>query len=440
MASQDQRERVMQWATLALSLFGLGVSAYLTIAHYSTRVTLVCPASGGINCQQVTTSAESMLFGVFPVAVLGLAFFVFMAGITSPWAWRSQLQAVRLARLGAVIVGMGFVVYLIYAELFSIGAICLWCTGVHIATFLLFGLVVSDASFTWNRTVGRGRRAAAARQRESRRRALLAGGSVLTVIAVILALIVAKTAGGTSPSVGPAGSAATRAHVIRTVTSIPASEFNVVGAGPAGTVTPLQPATQKAPLLTSGGKPEMLYMGAEWCPYCAAERWAMAAALSRFGGFTGLRLIRSAGNDIYSNTATLSFYRSAYTSKYLVFTAVEAQTVDKTPLQIPTAAQLAVMKAYNSSGAFPFVDVGNMYIGVGSQFLPSLLGTTQNMEPSHFGLTWAQIAAALKNPSDPIAQAILGSANHITAAICAMTHGQPGSVCTSPAVTSIKQI
>ncbi len=36
--------------------------------------------------------------------------------------------------------------------------------------------------------------------------------------------------------------------------------------------------TMGQPALTSGGKPQIVYMGAEYCPYCAAERWAMVVA------------------------------------------------------------------------------------------------------------------------------------------------------------------
>jgi uncharacterized membrane protein len=136
----------LQLTTWVLSIGGLGVSTYLTIAHYDTSVTLVCSDKGLVNCAAVTSSAESMVFGVFPVAVLGLAFYVFMAAATSPWAWRLKYPVVAWARLGSVVVGIGFVLYLIYTELFTLNAICLWCTSVHAITFLLFVLIVIAAS------------------------------------------------------------------------------------------------------------------------------------------------------------------------------------------------------------------------------------------------------------------------------------------------------
>jgi thiol-disulfide isomerase/thioredoxin len=269
------------------------------------------------------------------------------------------------------------------------------------------------------------------------------------VIVVVVVLIVVK-ANSKSPGVASQAASSiapvTDATVARQIASVPASAFNAVGAGPTSgqdAVDPLTPV--KGTLLMSGGKPEMLYVGAEYCPYCAAERWAMAVALSRFGTFTGLHFIHSHSTDVYSNTPTLTFYKSAYTSNYLVFTPVETTTVTATPLQNPSSAQLALMNTYDAppyvpsgdSGSFPFVDVGNRYISDGAQYLPSVLGSTPNPDPSHFGLTWAQVGDDLSNPSSPVAQDILGSANHITAAICKITNGQPGSVCDSPAVQAV---
>ena len=136
----------LQLSTLLLSLAGLGVSVYLTIAHYSSPTILACSDSGVVNCAKVTTSPQSMVFGVLPVAVLGLAFYVFMAAINTPWAWRSPLRAIWWARLGGIVTGIGFVLYLLYAELIQIGNICLWCTGVHVITFLLFVLLIFYAT------------------------------------------------------------------------------------------------------------------------------------------------------------------------------------------------------------------------------------------------------------------------------------------------------
>ena len=131
----------LQWTTWVLSIGGLGVSIYLTIAHFNTSVTLACPATSTVNCEKVTTSPQSYAFGI-PVAVLGLAFYVFLAVVNSPWVWRMTWPPIRWARVGSMVVGILFVLWLVYAELFKIGAICLWCTSVHVMTFALFVLIV----------------------------------------------------------------------------------------------------------------------------------------------------------------------------------------------------------------------------------------------------------------------------------------------------------
>jgi uncharacterized membrane protein len=139
--------RWLRWSTLILSVLGLGVSIYLTVEHYTANTYAGCSESGGINCAKVTTSSQSVVFGIFPVAVLGLAFFVFMVAANSPWGWNWKLPAFRWLRLASVVVGIGFVLYLVYAELFQIQAICLYCTSVHVITFLLFAIIVYDSTF-----------------------------------------------------------------------------------------------------------------------------------------------------------------------------------------------------------------------------------------------------------------------------------------------------
>jgi uncharacterized membrane protein len=135
----------LQIATFVLALAGLGVSIYLTIAHFTESALAGCSESGLVNCTKVTTSPESYVFGI-PVAVLGLAFFVFAVAIMSPWAWRASRREIHLARIASLVVGIGFVLYLVYAELFTIGSICLYCTSVHVITFLLFALTAFAAA------------------------------------------------------------------------------------------------------------------------------------------------------------------------------------------------------------------------------------------------------------------------------------------------------
>jgi len=135
----------LQIVTFVLALAGLGVSIYLTIAHFTESALAGCSESGLVNCTKVTTSPQSYVFGI-PVAVLGLAFFVFCVAIMSPWAWRASRREVHLVRIASLVVGVGFVLYLVYAELFTIGSICLYCTSVHVITFLLFALTAFAAA------------------------------------------------------------------------------------------------------------------------------------------------------------------------------------------------------------------------------------------------------------------------------------------------------
>ena len=137
----------LEVSTLFFSLAGLGVSIYMVIEHYTQNSYALCPSNSTFNCGKVTTSPESVIIGI-PVAVLGLAFYLFMVGINSPWGWRSKLPAVHWARLASIVVGIVFVLYLVYAELFLINAICIYCTSVHIITFTLFALIIIKATLS----------------------------------------------------------------------------------------------------------------------------------------------------------------------------------------------------------------------------------------------------------------------------------------------------
>jgi uncharacterized membrane protein len=132
------------WAApvcLVLTAIGIGLATYLTIVHYDTNIPLSCPAKGAIDCEAVTTSAQSKVFGI-PVALLGLAYFVGMIPWHLPVAWRSADPRIKIGRLLYGLSGIGFVCYLVYAEAVIIKKICLWCTGVHITTLILFVVTV----------------------------------------------------------------------------------------------------------------------------------------------------------------------------------------------------------------------------------------------------------------------------------------------------------
>jgi hypothetical protein len=258
---------------------------------------------------------------------------------------------------------------------------------------------------------------AAARRAEVRRQILIAGGSVVVVLAIVLTFVFIK--------LGNNSSGGGSASVVNNVTGVPPGTLNTVGIGSLSGALPIK-AVSNTPL-TSGGKPEMLYIGAEFCPYCAAMRWSMAVALNRFGTLSPLHGIYSSSTDVDPHTATLTFYKSSYSSKYLAFTPVENETITHAQLQPTTAAQQALWQKYGATAnglGYPFIDIGNKYVITGPLFDPAVLA----------GMSWSQVAAALHNPSSKVAQAADGAANLITAAICKTTSGQPAGVCTAPGV------
>jgi hypothetical protein len=267
-------------------------------------------------------------------------------------------------------------------------------------------------------------RAAESRRAAARQRLLFMGGGIVVVIALVVTFIVVRS----SQKPPAAAGSATNTQIAADIASVPTATFDSVGKGSAYGLK----AISGQPELTKDGKPEVLYIGGEFCPWCAAERWAIATALSRFGTLSASKLIHSSPTDSYPNTATLSFVGSSYTSKYLAFTPVEmySETPDSsTPtgyayLQQPTAQQLSLNSQYGQ-GSIPFLDIANEYtLAQGAQYLPSDLA----------GLSWSQIAADLKNPSSTVAKDIDGAANIITAALCKVTSGQPGNVCSSAGV------
>ncbi len=135
--------RWASWVSWPLALAGVGLSAYLTYVHYTAPASLACPDTGIVNCTKVTTSPESMLFGVLPVALAGLVYFVVMAALVSPWGWRSHSAMLRWVRLLGAGAGLLMVLYLIYAEFGIIGALCLYCTVVHAVMVALFVAVLA---------------------------------------------------------------------------------------------------------------------------------------------------------------------------------------------------------------------------------------------------------------------------------------------------------
>jgi hypothetical protein len=268
------------------------------------------------------------------------------------------------------------------------------------------------------------------RKQAQQRLLVRVGAPILAIVVIIAALVVVKVTTHHKKTAAAAATSLADASVVKAIATIPAATYNTVGVGTG--VTALTAITGEA--LTANGKPRMLYIGAEFCPFCAGERWAVVTALSRFGTFTNLSQTTSSSTDVDPSTATLSFHGATYTSPYLSFTGVETTTNQpdsssssgyKT-LDTPSKADQATDAKYNSQGSIPFVDFGNKYVVVGASYDPGILK----------GLTHQQIAQDLVNPSSTVAKTVLGVANMMTAAVCKMTNGNPGSVCTSSGVVA----
>ena len=239
------------------------------------------------------------------------------------------------------------------------------------------------------------------------------------------------TGGSSGTGTADTGTTALSPQVVAAL-SVPAATLEAVGS-PSGDVLPTKIGNGTV-LKGADGKPLITYVGAEYCPYCAAERWALAVALSRFGTFSNLSGTHSSDSDVYPDTQTLSFYGSSYTSAYIDFQPVEEATNQPAgdgyqTLQTPTAAQSALVAKYDPQGSIPFLDIANRYLITGSSFSPQVLQ----------GLSRSQIAADLSDPGSAVAQAIDGTANDITAAIAAVTGNQPSSVASSATIAAIAQ-
>jgi hypothetical protein len=180
--------------------------------------------------------------------------------------------------------------------------------------------------------------------------------------------------------------------------------------------------------LDLNGRPEVLYIGAEYCPYCAVERWALLIALSRFGTFSGLQYMLSSSNDVNANTPTFTFWNATYTSEYVSFVPVEEfnRTNEQTPWHLLNATEENVMSRYRTGG-FPFVDLGNKYVVNGVQSSIDL--------SANDGYNWTKIITSLNDPNSAIAQQIDGAANKLVTTMCKIDGGFPASVCTQSYAT-----
>jgi hypothetical protein len=274
-------------------------------------------------------------------------------------------------------------------------------------------------------------------RRNTNRTARFAWGAVVVIlIGVVVLIVYALTdAPVTQLTVHRVTASST---VMAELSKVPQPVFDAVGATAPDAQLVAPTVLTGQPPLRSSGKPEVLYVGAEYCPFCGAERWPLIVALSRFGRFSRLKNMQSAPLSAFPGIQTFSFVGSDYASRYVSFTGIElysdaldaqgafARIASLTPTQAALVARYGTPSGSSSSppGPIPFVDVGNRLATSTSAFSPALIVKESQVT----------IAADLTQPGDAVTQAIVAAANQLTAGICASTGQQPGSVCSSKGV------
>ena len=179
-----------------------------------------------------------------------------------------------------------------------------------------------------------------------------------------------------------------------------------------------------------GKPPVLLYVGADFCPYCASQRWGLLLTLLRFGRLTDVHYMLSSASDVYPNTATFTFQFSRYTSPYLRFQAIETADRDQQPLMPMTPEANGLFQTYDVppyahfSYGIPFVYLNGAYLLTVPMISPASLQ----------GLSWEQIAAQLADPRSALFKAAMPQVNLLSAAICRVDGHQPARVCASPGV------
>jgi thiol-disulfide isomerase/thioredoxin len=245
------------------------------------------------------------------------------------------------------------------------------------------------------------------------------------VVAAVVAIVIVKvTNGSSSVAFGP-----TSPTIVGQLNSVPASTFDTVGVSSPDVPVTFPARAKDQPMLMwadSHGvkRPTVFYYGAEYCPFCAGERWPMIVALSRFGTWNGLYDMLSSHTDVYPDTPTFSFLHFVYQSQYINFSSVEVQDRDGKKLQTPTADQLAVVNKYDPSGNIPFASIGNQAMVLQASPLPS----------AFTGTTREQVASVLADPTNKLTKGIIASANFLTASICHIDGQQPAAVCNASGV------
>ena len=272
---------------------------------------------------------------------------------------------------------------------------------------------------------------------------LLTWGLVALVLIIVIVLVVVKLTGTSNNSSSAVSSGPVPATVLQEVTHIPTSVYDSVGVSSPTVAVTAPKAVSGVKPLTIDTKPGVFYMGGEFCPYCAAERWAMVASFSRFGSFSDLQTMESSSSDVYPSTQTFTFAQAKLASQYMTLVTREYYSNQEntagtgykilqplSPQEHSLVGKLDSAKytgsSSTSSGSIPFITIGNKYLISGASFSPSILQ----------GLTREQIAGNLTTTKDPATRAIIATSNYMSAGVCDITGQKPASVCKSSGVTA----
>jgi hypothetical protein len=260
-------------------------------------------------------------------------------------------------------------------------------------------------------------RVQAARKEKQRKQLITA---VVAVVVVIIAVAVGVVIANRPQEAAPAADAAATS-ALSTLTALPAAALDNAAAPNAARVPKkLEGGTP----LTEDGKPKVLYVGADFCPFCAMERWALIGALSRFGTFSGLTPTTSSSDHSPSDIPTWSFSKATYTSEYLVFDAVETSDRESKPLETLEGQNKELFDKFNPGGGIPWTTYGGTHATDGASVGAEVFD----------GATYDQLIAGIKDPTSEVGQSVNPAINVITAQICSLTQGQPTNVCTSQGV------
>ncbi len=258
----------------------------------------------------------------------------------------------------------------------------------------------------------------------------------VAVVLVVTLVVVTLQDRSHAPLSGPKASPAPAA-VVALATNVGQRTSTAVGRGTA-TTAPIP--VHGAGRLSRGGLPEVVYVTSEFCPYCAAEAWPLVVALARFGHFSHLGQAQSSPHEVFGDTGTFSFFGTAFSSPYLAFSGTVEYGNETQPGgafvglgEISPSARKLIARLNSGgyaeaqdvlAGTMPFLDIANRYLVLGSQYSPAVIA----------GSSLQSTASSLSNARSSTTQAVVGAANELTAALCAITKDRPGSACHSPGV------